>query len=267
MLWPQFYFLLIKQTQMINLQPSQVLSKKLIVKWTQFQKSWGSKGSGKIAATAWAFFWMQFTGLSYLGRLSTWLATWFVPPYKGRRHLARYHSLGYIAASATVYGNDLRFGPNIFIGDRVLIFQNQDGGSLELAERVHLYNETCIEIGLGGSVKIGADTHIQPRCQFSAYKAPIQVGSGVQIAPNCAFYPYSHSLAPGTPIRNQPLQTKGGILIDDDVWLGYGVIVLDGVHIGKGAVIGAGAVVTHNIPAGAIAVGVPAQVVKTRPLS
>jgi 2-polyprenyl-3-methyl-5-hydroxy-6-metoxy-1,4-benzoquinol methylase len=62
----------------------------------------------------------------------------------------------------------------------------------------------------------------------------------------------------------QPPQTKGGIVIDDGVWLGFGVIVLDGVRIGKGAVIGAGAVVTHDIPDGAIAVGNPAQVIKMR---
>ena len=50
----------------------------------------------------------------------------------------------------------------------------------------------------------------------------------------------------------------------DDAWLGYGVIVLDGVRIGKGAVVGAGSVVTEDIPDGGIAVGVPARVVKMR---
>ena len=66
------------------------------------------------------------------------------------------------------------------------------------------------------------------------------------------------------PIRSQPLQTKGGIVIEDDVWLGFGVIVLDGVRIGKGAVIGAGSVVTKDIPEGAIAAGIPARVIKMR---
>ena len=56
----------------------------------------------------------------------------------------------------------------------------------------------------------------------------------------------------------------GDIVVGDDAWLGYGVIVLDGVHIGKGAVVGAGSVVTNNIPDGGIAVGMPARVVKMR---
>jgi acetyltransferase-like isoleucine patch superfamily enzyme len=94
--------------------------------------------------------------------------------------------------------------------------------------------------------------------------APIQIGRDVQIAPYCAFYSYNHGFAPGALIRKQPLQTKGGIAIEDDVWLGVGVIVLDGVRIGKGAVVGAGSVVTQDIPDGAIAVGKPARVVKMR---
>ena len=65
--------------------------------------------------------------------------------------------------------------------------------------------------------------------------------------------------------KNQPLASKGPIVIEDDAWLGLGVIVLDGVTIGRGAVIGAGAVVTGDVPPYAIAVGVPARVVGSRP--
>ena len=118
--------------------------------------------------------------------------------------------------------------------------------------------------GKAVAIKIGDRTTIQPHCQFSAYKGTIEIGRDVQIAPNCAFYPYDHAFAPGDLIRKQPLQTKGGIVIEDDVWLGFGVIVLDGVRIGKGAVIGAGSVITRDIPDGAIAFGVPARVVKMR---
>ena len=50
----------------------------------------------------------------------------------------------------------------------------------------------------------------------------------------------------------------------DHSWLGTGVIVLGGVRMGKGVVIGAGSVVTKDVPDGAIAVGVPARVVKMR---
>jgi acetyltransferase-like isoleucine patch superfamily enzyme len=249
--------------QSVNTLPIMIIASSKDI-WTRFCQTWQSAGVGGIASTIWSRFWMSFAGLSYFGRIATWLATWFAPPYKERRRLARYNLKGYVAPSATIHHPNLHLGTNVFLGDRVVIFQDKDGGPVELAERVHLHNDTCIQTGEGGSLKIGSDTHIQPRCQFSAYKAAIVIGCGVQIAPNCAFYPYAHGIAPGELIRKQPLQTKGGIIINDDAWLGYGVIVLDGVTIGKGAVVGAGAVVTQDVPDNAIAAGVPARVVKMR---
>ncbi len=237
--------------------------------WSRFWKVWNSRGISGIVATSWAWLWMQFSGLAFFGRLATSIATWFTPPYYARRRLARYHPRGYIAPSAAIHHSQLQLGKHIFISDRVTIFEdkkepNIDSGSVEIADRVHLYDDTIIQTGEGGTLKIGSDTHIQPRCQFSAYRAPIQIGRGVQIAPNCAFYPYDHGIALGELISKQPLQTKGGIVVEDDAWLGFGVIVLDGVRIGKGAVVGAGAVVNRDIPDGAIAVGVPARVISMR---
>lgn len=176
--------------------------------WSRFWQTWQSVGIQGIASTTWSFFWMQFTGLGYFGRIATWFATWFAPPYKERRRLARYNSKGYVAPSTTIHHPNLQLGTNIFIGDRVVIYQDKNGGSVELGERVHLHNDICIQTGDGGSLKIGFDTHIQSRCQFSAYKAAIVIGCGVQIAPNCAFYPYAHGIAPGEPIKKQPLQQR-----------------------------------------------------------
>jgi acetyltransferase-like isoleucine patch superfamily enzyme len=61
----------------------------------------------------------------------------------------------------------------------------------------------------------------------------------VQIVSYRAFYLNDHVMTPGESIFEQPLQTKGGIVIKDDVWLGVDVTVLDGVRIGQGAVIAA----------------------------
>lgn len=60
----------------------------------------------------------------------------------------------------------------------------------------------------------------------------------------------------------RPLHSKGAISIGTNVWLGNNVCVMSGVSIGDGAIIGANAVVTHDIPAYSIAVGIPAQVIK-----
>ena len=58
--------------------------------------------------------------------------------------------------------------------------------------------------------------------------------------------------------------SKGDIIIEDDVWIGYGVTILSGVHIGKGAVVAAGAVVSKDVPPYAIVGGIPAKVIKYR---
>jgi acetyltransferase-like isoleucine patch superfamily enzyme len=71
-------------------------------------------------------------------------------------------------------------------------------------------------------------------------------------------------MVPGIPMSHQSLHSKGPIIVEDDVWLGVGVTVLSGVRIGKGSVVGAGAVVTHDVPEGAIVAGVPARVIKMR---
>lgn len=58
--------------------------------------------------------------------------------------------------------------------------------------------------------------------------------------------------------------SKGDIIVEDDVWIGYGAMVLSGVKIGQGAVIAAGAIVTKDVPPYAIVGGIPARVLKYR---
>ena len=66
------------------------------------------------------------------------------------------------------------------------------------------------------------------------------------------------------PMATQPVSTRGSIFIEDDVWIGVGSTVLDGVRIGQGHVIAAGAVVSSDVPAYAVVGGVPAKVIKMR---
>jgi acetyltransferase-like isoleucine patch superfamily enzyme len=207
---------------------------------------------------------MHFAGTGPTGKIATWCATWFSPTYFGHHHLASMNAMGYISPRATIHHDELSLGGYNFIDDHVIIYKYKGGGPVHLSRSVSLHRDCIIQTGMGGSVNIGSDTHIQPRCILSAFMSPIVIGAGVQIAPNCAFYPYDHGTAADKPVREQPLRTKGGIFIADEAWLGFGVIVLDGVRIGTGAVIGAGSVVTHDVPEGAVAFGNPARVMKMR---
>lgn len=64
--------------------------------------------------------------------------------------------------------------------------------------------------------------------------------------------------------KNEEAISKGNIIIDDDVWIGFGSTIMSGVHIGQGAVIAAGSVVTKDVPPYAIVGGIPAKVIKYR---
>jgi len=212
----------------------------------------------------WRRYWARRAGPDRSGRLAATLAAWAAPPYLGRVALSRFARRGYISPEAEVAHSGLTLGEYAFIGERVVIFQDKKGGGVSIGARVHIHRDTTLQTGHGGAITIGAETHIQPRCQLSGYVGAIRIGERVEIAPGCAFYPYNHQMLPDQPIRSQPVVSKGDIVIEDDAWLGYGVVVLDGVRIGRGAVVGAGSVVTRDVPPGAIAAGNPARTIKHR---
>ena len=108
---------------------------------------------------------------------------------------------------------------------------------------------------------------------FGNSNEELSIGHYCSIGPECTFvlgggHPYNTIST--YPFGNKYMNfenesiSKGPIILDDDVWLGYGVTVLSGVHIGKGAVIAAGAVVVKDVPAYAVVGGVPADVIKYR---
>jgi len=91
--------------------------------------------------------------------------------------------------------------------------------------------------------------------------APVRIGADCQIAPRVQLLTATH---PIDRRARAALEEWGeAITLEDGVWLGGGVIVLPGVTIGEGTVVGAGSVVTRDLPAGVVAVGSPARVVRT----
>lgn len=91
--------------------------------------------------------------------------------------------------------------------------------------------------------------------------APITIGDDVQIGPHVQLLTPTHPLESGP--RRDKWEAAKPITIGDNVWLGGGAIVLAGVTIGADTVVGAGAVVTRDLPAGVLAVGNPARVVRS----
>lgn len=204
------------------------------------------------------------SGTTFLGRSFARLAAGLTAGYDDRAWIAKLHPNGFVSHLARIRHADLRRGQRVFIGDRARLHGSRSGGAIELEDDVRLYDEVVLQTDMGGAIRIGGGTHVQCRCRIFAIKGSVLIGKRCEIAPACAFFSYDHAFIAGTPIREQGLTTKGDIVIGDDVWLGYGVIVLSGVNIGEGAVVGAGAVVVKNVPSNAIAAGNPARVVGTR---
>lgn len=88
----------------------------------------------------------------------------------------------------------------------------------------------------------------------------VRIGHRVMIGPNVQFYTAAHPLQAES--RIQGWETAKPIVVEDNAWLGGGVIVLPGVVIGRNAVVGAGAVVTRHVPANTVVAGNPARVIR-----
>jgi acetyltransferase-like isoleucine patch superfamily enzyme len=222
---------------------------------------------GRATVRTWERLWMCPATWPVVGRRCARIAASFAPAPRPPVHLAQYYPHGYIAHSAVIRHRSIQRGQYVFIGNDVALLQDVGGRTIHLGDGVHLYGATELATGRGGAITIGAGSHIQPGGRLMAHLGSIHIGSWVDIAPNCAFYAYNHGTdLPGPPMY-QPLETKGDIVVDDEVWLGYGVVVLSGVRIGRGAVVGAGSVVCRDIPPFAIAAGVPARVLRYRTCS
>lgn len=135
--------------------------------------------------------------------------------------------------------------------------------------RVVIGSRTQVDTGTfirayNAPVVLGSNTFIGSFCQIAAFGVGIRIGSNVQIAGHCALVDTQHRFSDTENLINQQGFTSKGIIIEDDVWLGSGVSVMDGVTIGRGAVIGAGAVVCKNVPPYSVSVGVPSRVISMR---
>ena len=116
-----------------------------------------------------------------------------------------------------------------------------------------------------GDVTIGQHTVINSGCVLYSGNG-IVIGDHVSIAANCTFAPVNHEYrARDRIIQAQGFAaTKGGIVVEDDVWIGANVVVLDGATLRRGCVIAAGSIVRSEVDAYTINAGNPLRIVGRR---
>ena len=110
----------------------------------------------------------------------------------------------------------------------------------------------------GRNIEVGEGVFINACCHFQDHGG-VTLGNGCQIGHNVVFATLNHYLEP----EKRKMTYPAPIVLGKNVWVGSNATILQGVTIGDNAVIGAGAVVTRDVPANAVAAGVPAKVIKT----
>lgn len=160
----------------------------------------------------------------------------------------------------------------VFVSDRAFLAKTaqiqllpdgiRSGGTVHLSDYDSI-SDGVILTPLGGNIRLAENVFLGPYCVVYG-NGNVTIGKNTLIAGHSFIVANNHSSDDlGTPISAQP-ETKLGIVIGEDVWVGCGARILDGVTIGNGCVIGAGSVVTKSLPDYAVAVGVPAKVVRKR---
>ena len=134
-------------------------------------------------------------------------------------------------------------------------------GEIRLDDKVTL-NQQAILIGGNGGIRLGQGVEIN--CfGFIDGSGGVDIEERTLVGPGVRIITYQHAFDGREPICMQDSVTAP-VRIGRDVWIGANVVIMSGVTIGEGAVVGAGAVVSRDIPAWAVAVGVPAKVLRYR---
>ena len=140
---------------------------------------------------------------------------------------------------------NINLGAGFKMGSNCQLYAEEEFGksSINILDNVGLNSGVIINANSGNSITIGQDVRIGPYSILRAANHNFQ------------------SL--DKPIYLQGYQS-GDIVVEDDVWIGANVSVLNNVRIGRSSIVGAGSVVTSDIPAYSIAAGVPARVIRQR---
>jgi maltose O-acetyltransferase len=109
-------------------------------------------------------------------------------------------------------------------------------------------------------ISIGARCYVNRHAMFDASER-IEVGDDTMVGPFCYVTDHDHAFGPGLAPGTTPL-VSSPTKIGSRCWLGAHVSILKGVAVGDGTVVGAGSVVTKSLPAGVLAAGVPARVLR-----
>lgn len=136
-------------------------------------------------------------------------------------------------------------------------------GRITLGKGLYLYGGLVLETQESGSITIG-DGAVLSRGVHVVSHSAIEIGPGAMIGEYASIRDANHRFGPGTAPRDSGFDSRP-VRIGAHAWIGRGATVLPGITIGDHAVVGANAVVTHDVPPGALVAGVPARPIGGNP--
>lgn len=156
--------------------------------------------------------------------------------------------------------------PSAQISPLAEIEQSQRGTCVRVGARSVIDSFVKIKpVGGSGDVVIGSQSYINSGCVLYSGHG-IRIGNNVLIAANCTLAATNHAFEDTKRlIREQGFQTpRGGIVVDDDVWIGANCVLLDGAYIERGCVVAAGSVVRSRLAAYGLYGGAPVRLIRVR---
>jgi acetyltransferase-like isoleucine patch superfamily enzyme len=170
---------------------------------------------------------------------------------------------GYIKNKIRICGNNLltKYPINIIGGNYITIGNNF---SSFRRNRIEVFGK-ILDVEYNGQLNIGDNFSINDDCHIACINK-ITIGNNVLFASKIFVTDHFHGKIDkeslSVPPSLRPLFSKGEVIIEDNVWVGEGVVILPGVSIGENSVIGANSVVTKSFPKNSIIGGNPARLIK-----
>lgn len=158
-----------------------------------------------------------------------------------------------------LHSKNLKFGKRVIIKKGCII---DAGGSskIEIGDDVVIQERACLLNYNGKGIFIGKGTNINRNCILYGHGG-LNIGENCLIAANSTIVTSNHNYKNAKMLIREQGETRKGVAIKNNVWIGVNATILDGVIIGNNSVVGAGSVVKKEVDKNCIVAGVPSKII------